>query len=54
MSEAPLGKSYWRSLDELADSPEFQQWAKDEFPGMSEELVAPATRRGFLDRKSVV
>lgn len=48
MSEAPLGKSYWRSLDELADSHEFQQWAKDEFPGISEELVAPATRRGFL------
>jgi molybdopterin-containing oxidoreductase family iron-sulfur binding subunit len=48
MSEAPLGKSYWRSLDELADSTEFQQWAKDEFPGISEELVAPATRRGFL------
>ncbi len=47
MSEE-LGKTYWRSLDELADSPEFQQWAKDEFPGMSEELVAPATRRGFL------
>jgi len=48
MSEALLGKSYWRSLDELADSPEFQQWAKDELPGISEELVAPATRRGFL------
>jgi MoCo/4Fe-4S cofactor protein with predicted Tat translocation signal len=48
MSEAGVGKSYWRSLDELADSPEFRAWVKDEFPGLAEELAAPATRRGFL------
>ena len=48
MNDAAVGKEYWRSLDELADAPEFQRWVKDEFPGMAGELVAPATRRGFL------
>ncbi len=29
------GKNYWRSLDELADTPQFQEWMEDEFPNRS-------------------
>ena len=29
------GKAYWRSLDEVADTPEFQLWVEDEFPNRS-------------------
>ena len=31
------GRRYWRSLDELADTPEFKDWLHREFPqGASE------------------
>jgi hypothetical protein len=26
------GKKYWRSLNELADTPEFRDWVHQEFP----------------------
>ena len=42
------GKAYWRSLDELADTPEFQRLVAQEFPGLEGDLVDPATRRDFL------
>lgn len=29
------GKAYWRSLEEVADTPEFQLWVEDEFPNRS-------------------
>jgi molybdopterin-containing oxidoreductase family iron-sulfur binding subunit len=43
-----VGKEYWRSLDELADTPEFRALVENEFPGLSEELLSPRTRRAFL------
>jgi MoCo/4Fe-4S cofactor protein with predicted Tat translocation signal len=42
------GKKYWRSLDELADTPEFQAAVEREFPAMAQEWVDPVSRRGFL------
>ncbi|MGD1148685.1 MAG: TAT-variant-translocated molybdopterin oxidoreductase [Thermoanaerobaculaceae bacterium] len=43
-----MGKAYWRSLDELADTPEFRSLVEKEFPGLAEELLSPQTRRAFL------
>ncbi|OYW05414.1 MAG: hypothetical protein B7Z61_06290, partial [Acidobacteria bacterium 37-71-11] len=43
-----VGKAYWRSLDELADTPEFRVLVEKEFPGLAEELTSPQTRRAFL------
>jgi MoCo/4Fe-4S cofactor protein with predicted Tat translocation signal len=46
--EARLGKEYWRSLDDLADTPEYRALVEDEFPGLAQELLSPRTRRAFL------
>ena len=42
------GKRYWRSLDELANTPEFQAAVEREFPSAAQEWVDPVSRRGFL------
>jgi MoCo/4Fe-4S cofactor protein with predicted Tat translocation signal len=42
------GKRFWRSLDELADTPAFQNAVAEEFPQHSNELVDPVSRRGFM------
>jgi MoCo/4Fe-4S cofactor protein with predicted Tat translocation signal len=42
------GKKYWRSLDELADTPEFQAAVEREFPSAAQEWIDPVSRRGFL------
>jgi MoCo/4Fe-4S cofactor protein with predicted Tat translocation signal len=42
------GKSYWRSLEELADSEEFRQILEKEFPRQSSPLGAFLHRRDFL------
>ena len=42
------GKKYWRSLDELADTPEFEAAVKQEFPQQSSEWIDPVSRRGFM------
>ncbi|HUA91351.1 MAG TPA: TAT-variant-translocated molybdopterin oxidoreductase [Terracidiphilus sp.] len=42
------GKRFWRSLDELADTAEFQAAVEREFPGSAQEWVDPVSRRGFL------
>jgi MoCo/4Fe-4S cofactor protein with predicted Tat translocation signal len=42
------GPRYWRSLDELADTPEFRQWVAQEFPAGATELEDPVTRRHFM------
>ena len=42
------GKKYWRSLDELANAPEFQAAVEHEFPSAAQEWVDPVSRRGFL------
>ena len=40
--------AYWRSLDQLADTPEFRRFVEDEFPSRAGELVDPLSRRRFL------
>jgi len=42
------GKKYWRSLDELADTAEFQAAVEKEFPSAAPEWVDPVSRRGFM------
>jgi molybdopterin-containing oxidoreductase family iron-sulfur binding subunit len=42
------GPTYWRSLDELARTPEFQEAVQREFPGDEWDRLPPATRRQFL------
>jgi len=43
------GRRYWRSLDEMADTPEFKDWLHREFPvGASEMVEDGSTRRQFL------
>src|SRR5947209_20470250 len=39
---------YWRSLDELADSPVFEEFVRREFPQQAEEWQDPTERRTFL------
>lgn len=39
---------YWRSLNELADTPAFREFVAAEFPGLEEELTRGANRRSFL------
>src|SRR5215467_13753005 len=41
-------KKYWRSLDELADSPVFREFVAREFPQQAEEWNDPFERRTFL------
>src|ERR1700739_3906767 len=42
------GRRYWRSLDELADTPEFKEWLHREFPKGASEWVDDTSRRHFL------
>ncbi len=42
------GKEYWRSLDELAGSPQFEELLHREFPRQASEWMDPVGRRGFL------
>jgi MoCo/4Fe-4S cofactor protein with predicted Tat translocation signal len=46
--EARSGKQYWRSLEELADSPVFEEFVRREFPQQAEEWNDPVERRTFL------
>jgi molybdopterin-containing oxidoreductase family iron-sulfur binding subunit len=39
---------YWRSLEELAETPEFARYVEAEFPSRAGELVDPLSRRRFL------
>ena len=41
------GRTYWRSLDELAETPEFRQWIEREFPEGASEWTDPVSRRQF-------
>ncbi len=43
----PTGPRYWRSLDELADTPAFREWAQREFPQGASEWKDPVSRRHF-------
>jgi molybdopterin-containing oxidoreductase family iron-sulfur binding subunit len=42
------GRTYWRSLEELADTDEFRQYVQREFPSQASEFTDPAGRREFL------
>src|SRR3954462_3564761 len=42
------GKRFWRSLDELAGTEEFQKAVEQEFPTAAQEWVDPVSRRGFM------
>ncbi len=46
--QSQTGKEYWRSLDELADTPEFQELLKREYPRYSAVIESGITRRQFL------
>jgi molybdopterin-containing oxidoreductase family iron-sulfur binding subunit len=48
VSSASSGKTYWRSLEELADSPMFEEFVQREFPQQAEEWNDPVERRTFL------
>ncbi len=41
-------KKAWRSLDELADTPDFRDFLEREFPAGASELGSETTRRDFL------
>jgi len=41
-------KEYWRSLDHLAETPEFKELVQKEFPDGASELNDPVSRRKFL------
>ena len=43
-----VGPKYWRSLDELADTPEFRSWVEREFPEGASEFSDPVSRRHFV------
>ncbi len=48
---SPTGRKYWRSLEELHDTPEFREALAREFPAGAAELAAgedSVTRRNFL------
>src|SRR6266478_3606650 len=42
------GKKFWRSLEELADAPEFREFVEREYPQHAEEWNDPLERRTFL------
>jgi MoCo/4Fe-4S cofactor protein with predicted Tat translocation signal len=42
------GKRYWRSIDELSGTAEFQAAVEREFPSAAQEWVDPVSRRGFM------
>ncbi|MGE0452294.1 MAG: TAT-variant-translocated molybdopterin oxidoreductase [Vicinamibacteria bacterium] len=46
--EGQGGPAYWKSLDELARTPEFEEFVQREFPPGASEWDDPAGRRGFL------
>src|SRR5918996_4707412 len=47
--ETPRGtKKYWRSLDELADTPVFREFVEREFPQQAEGWNDPVERRTFM------
>src|SRR3954468_10793931 len=45
---SPGGHRDWRSLEELANTPEFQQRLQREFPALASEWSDPVSRRHFL------
>ena len=46
--ESAQGPLYWKSLEELAETKEFQAFVEDEFADRSPNWLDPANRRNFL------
>jgi molybdopterin-containing oxidoreductase family iron-sulfur binding subunit len=46
--ERETGPRYWRSLEELAGTKEFQDWAENEFPQLGADWRSPVSRRTLL------
>src|ERR1700712_2202705 len=49
--DGQTGRRFWKNLDELADTPAFQELMQEEFPRQSSgvsEWVDPVSRRGFM------
>ena len=42
------GPKYWRSLDQLADTPAFREWVHREFPANASEMLDGESRRTVL------
>ncbi len=42
------GKQYWRSLEQLSDTPRFREWLHREFPAGASELANTSSRRRLL------
>src|SRR6187399_1406919 len=42
------GRDYWRSLEAVAETPEFKEFLHREFPHNASEWLDPVGRRGFL------
>jgi MoCo/4Fe-4S cofactor protein with predicted Tat translocation signal len=42
------GRQYWRSVEELADSGEFDAFVRREYPSQTAVLIDPVSRRSFL------
>src|SRR5215813_1663768 len=45
---AERGKGYWRSLEELSRSEDFEEMLRNEFPRQTSEWLDSVSRRGFL------
>jgi len=45
---AVRGRQFWRSFEELAETPEFTTFVQREFPQHASEWLDPVGRRGFL------
>src|ERR1700761_6738939 len=41
-------RRYWRSVNELSDTPEFREWLEREFPNGASEMDEDWSRRSFL------
>lgn len=48
LSENGNGKEYWRGVEEYADSPEFAEYVKREFPDQAESWDDSVSRRNFI------
>ncbi len=46
--ESAQGPLYWKSLEELAETDEFQAFLEDEFADRTPDWLDPANRRNFL------
>ena len=45
---SPRGRAWWRSLEELADTPQFRERLFNEFPAGALDMLDSSERRQFL------